>query len=96
MGVVVGPVLERPNGYAFYTWTVENGVSRGYLYRRVEDASYARKVIVDRAVSKYSGATPVGDVRTCRTLEEFMVELVERGVLVTDSVLRALYSWHDA
>jgi hypothetical protein len=94
MGVVVGPILERPNGYAFYTWTVENGVNRGYLYRRVEEASHARKVTVDRAAAKYA---PMGcNIRTCGTLEEFMAELVERGLLVTDSVLHALYSWHNA
>lgn len=94
MGVVVGPILERPNGYAFYTWTVEHGVNRGYLYPRVEEASYARKVAVDRAAAKYA---PMGcNIRTCGTLEEFMAELVERGILVTDSVLHALYSWHNA
>jgi len=94
MGVVVGPILERPNGYAFYTWTVASGVDRGYLYSRADEASRARKVTLDRAAAKYAPRS--GDVRACYTLEEFMVELVERGILVTDSVLHALYSWHDA
>ena len=44
MAVVIGPVLTRAGGYAFDAWTPESGLSRGYVYRRIEDAYYARKV----------------------------------------------------
>ena len=41
MGIVIGPVLKRPDGCGFDVWTVAKGVARGYPYRRVEDAYYA-------------------------------------------------------
>ena len=34
----------REGGYAFDAWTPDQGLSRGYVYRRIEDAYYARKV----------------------------------------------------
>ncbi len=34
MGIVIGPVLKRPDGYGFDVWTVAKGVARGYPYRR--------------------------------------------------------------
>jgi hypothetical protein len=43
MALVIGPVLTRTGGYAFDVWTPEQGLSRGYVYRRVEDAYHARK-----------------------------------------------------
>ena len=97
MGVVVGPVLTRPGGYAFDIWTVEYGVSHGYVYRRIEDANYARKAAINRAVTGsgiFDGLEPLEDICICATLEQFMTELIERGVLVTDSGLRALYMLH--
>ena len=42
MGTVIGPVLTRADGYGFDTWTAGKGVIRGYPYRRIEDAYYAR------------------------------------------------------
>jgi hypothetical protein len=95
MGVVVGPVLMRPGGYAFDIWAVEHGVSHGYLYRRIEDANHARKAEINRAVTgsgMFDGSEPCEDICICTTLEQFMTELIERGVLVTDSGLRALYT----
>src|SRR5260370_37279388 len=41
MGIVIGPVLRRADGYSFDTWTAGKGVTRGYPYRRIEDAHYA-------------------------------------------------------
>jgi hypothetical protein len=41
MPVILGPVLMREGGYAFDAWTRENGLRRGYVYRRIDDA-YAR------------------------------------------------------
>jgi hypothetical protein len=38
MGTVIGPVLRRADGYSFDTWTAGKGVTRGYPYRRIEDA----------------------------------------------------------
>ena len=43
MPAIIGPVLLREGGYAFDAWTPEQGLSRGYVYRRIEDAYYARK-----------------------------------------------------
>jgi hypothetical protein len=97
MGVVMGPVLMRPGGYAFDIWSVEYGVSHGYVYRRIEDANYARKVAIAAAESgRPDGLEPLDDVCICATLGHFMTELVERGVLVTDSDIRALYALHAA
>jgi len=42
--MILGPVLIREGGYAFDAWTPEDGLTRGYLYRRIEDAYYARRV----------------------------------------------------
>ena len=42
MQIVLGPVLTRKGGYAFDCWTPEEGLSRGYIYGRIEDAHYAR------------------------------------------------------
>ncbi len=44
MHVVVGPIVTRDGGFAFNSWTPDQGLSRGYSYRRIEDAHYARKV----------------------------------------------------
>ena len=44
MQIVLGPVLTRKGGYAFDCWTPEKGLSRGYIYGRIEDAHYARNV----------------------------------------------------
>jgi hypothetical protein len=41
MDIVIGPVLKRPGGYGFDVWTAAKGLTRGYPYRRIEDAYYA-------------------------------------------------------
>jgi hypothetical protein len=41
MQIVLGPVRTRKGGYAFDCWTPEEGLSRGYIYGRIEDAHYA-------------------------------------------------------
>ena len=69
MGVVIGPVLKRPDGYSFDVWTPPKGVTRGYPYRRVEDAHYARKAEI-RASAQ--GRAPAATV--CQTLDEFVVK----------------------
>jgi hypothetical protein len=40
MQIVVGPVPTRKGGYALDCWTLEEGLSRGYTYGRIEDAHY--------------------------------------------------------
>lgn len=66
MHVVVGPIVTRNGGFAFDSWTPGHGLSRGYSYRRIEDAHYARKMEIR------SGAGSVaGPMVACSTLDEF-------------------------
>jgi hypothetical protein len=67
MQVVIGPVLWRQGGYAFDSWTAEEGLSRGYIYRRVEDAHYARIVEIR---SRNKGHA--NHIAACGTVDEFM------------------------
>jgi hypothetical protein len=69
IGIIIGPVLTRPGGYGFDVWTVTNGVARGYPYRRIEDAYYARSAEI-RASAQ--GRAPNAIV--CQTLDEFIVQ----------------------
>ena len=69
MDIVIGPVLTRPGGYGFDVWTVTNGVSRGYPYRRIEDAHYARKAEIKASTQ---GRAPSAIV--CQTLDEFIAK----------------------
>ena len=67
MVVILGPVLIREGGYAFDVWTRENGRSRGYVYRRIEDAHYARKAEI---LCRGNGHD--GDIVACNTVDEFL------------------------
>ncbi len=69
MGIVIGPVLRRGDGYRFDIWTAGKGVTRGYPYRRIEDAYYARNADI-RASAQ--GRAPAAIV--CQTLDEFIAE----------------------
>ena len=74
MGGLVGPILARAGGYAFDTWTVEQGTSPGYVYRRLEDAHHARKTIIDRASCEQEmpgDLYPLAALCVCDTLEHF-------------------------
>jgi hypothetical protein len=67
MTVIVGPVLMRAGGYALDSWTPEDGLRRGYVYPRIEDAYYARKAeILGR------GNGHAGDIVACNTVDEFL------------------------
>jgi hypothetical protein len=66
MLAVVGPVITREGGYAFDSWTPAKGLSRGYAYRRVEDAYYARK-----AELKTHGTGQAAPMMACATIDEF-------------------------
>ncbi|HEX4186154.1 MAG TPA: hypothetical protein VHY78_09865 [Stellaceae bacterium] len=72
MHAVVGPILLKEGCYAFDLWTPEEGLSRGYAYRRVEDAHYARNAEIRSRRRTRSGA-PVA----CDTLAEFALAVAE-------------------
>ena len=66
MQIFIGPVLTRDRGYAFDSWTSEEGLRRGYTYRRVEDAHYARKLDIRCRVKNGSDR-----MVACNTVDEF-------------------------
>jgi hypothetical protein len=66
MHVIVGPIVTRDGGFAFDSWTPEGGLSRGYSYRRIEDAHYARKVEIRSSTRRF-----VGPMVACSTVDEF-------------------------
>jgi hypothetical protein len=73
MHTVVGPVVVTGDGgFGFDLWTLEEGLSRGFSYRRIEDAYYARKVEI-RSRTK-SLARPM---LACSTVDEFASALAE-------------------
>src|SRR5260370_3696681 len=69
MGIVIGPVLRSADGYRFDTWTAGKGVTRGYPYRRIEDAHYARNAEIKASAQ---GRAPSAIV--CQTLDELIAE----------------------
>jgi hypothetical protein len=69
MGIIIGPVLMRADGYRFDTWTAGKGVTRGYPYRRIEDAHYARNAEIKASAQ---GRAPSAIV--CQTLDEFITK----------------------
>ena len=69
MGIVIGPVLRRADGYRFDTWNSGKGVTRGYPYRRIEDAYYARRADI-KASAQGRALTAI----VCQTLDEFIAE----------------------
>jgi hypothetical protein len=69
---VIGPILTRDGGYAFDFWTPEEGLSRGYSYRRIEDAHYARNVEIRPRTRGYGRR-----IVACSTVDEFASALAE-------------------
>jgi hypothetical protein len=69
MGMVIGPVLRRAAGYGYDIWSAGKGVARGYPYRRIEDAHYARNAEIRRLRRAYAPAAFV-----CETLDEFVAK----------------------
>jgi len=67
MLLVIGPVLTRERSYAFDFWSSGDGLRRGHVYRRIEDAYYGRKVEI-RARDWARGEQTV----TCSTLDDFL------------------------
>lgn len=72
MHVVVGPIVTRNGGFAFDSWTPEQGLNRGFSYRRIEDAHYARKA----EIRSRAGSLPRATV-ACSTLDEFTSALAK-------------------
>jgi len=58
MDIVIGPVLMHADGYRFDTSTAGKGMTRGYPYRRIEDAHYARNADIKASCA---GSHPVRD-----------------------------------
>jgi hypothetical protein len=81
MQAILGPILLKQGCYAFDLWTSEEGLSRGYAYRRVEDAHYARNAEI-KSRRRQPDAMIV-----CVTLEEFTTAVAER-----EATYRALVS----
>ena len=67
MGIVIGPVLTRADGYRFDTWTAGQGVTLGYAYRRIEDAHYARNAEIKVFAQRRA-------LTACQTLDEFIAK----------------------
>jgi hypothetical protein len=70
MYAVVGPVHTQAYGYAFDVWTPETGLCAGFLYPRVQDAHYARRVEIRQHCS--GGDVPARD---CETIDDFVAEI---------------------
>jgi hypothetical protein len=81
MPAIVGPILLKQGCYVFDLWTAEEGLSRGYGYRRIEDAHYARNAEI-KSRRRQPDAMVV-----CATLEEFTTAVAER-----ESTYRSLIS----
>ena len=75
MHAVVGPIVIRGGGYAFDSWTSEEGLSRGYSYRRIEDAHYARNVEIRSRSRSYNGP-----ILACGTVQEFASTLADHAL----------------
>jgi hypothetical protein len=67
MQIVLGPVLTRTGGYAFDCWTPEEGLSRGYIYGRIEDAHAARNIEI-RSRNKGGSDQTIA----CSTADDFV------------------------
>src|SRR5258705_12535688 len=66
MTVVIGPVLKRADGYEFDTWTAGKEVARGYPYRRIEDAYYARNADIKASAQGRARGGPIFCVSSSR------------------------------
>jgi hypothetical protein len=75
MHALVGPIILKEGGYAFDSWTPEEGLSRGYAYRRIEDAHYARNVELKSRRRGWSDPAVA-----CGTLDEFALAIAKREV----------------
>ena len=72
MQTLIGPILARLDGYAFDIWSSEAGLRRGFEYRRIEDAYYARNVALT-GDARWGEPGAIG----CDTLDVFVAEVRE-------------------
>jgi hypothetical protein len=75
MHAVVGPIVTREGGYAFDSWTVEEGLRRGYAYRRIEDAHYARRAEIRSRSHDFAA-----EMVACSTTDEFAAALADHAL----------------
>ena len=68
MQIVLGPVIARKGGYAFDCWTLEEGLSRGYTYDRIEDARYARNI----EIRSHNNKRSLDQTIACSTVDDFV------------------------
>src|SRR6516164_261618 len=74
MQTIVGPVVvTKEGGFGFDLWTSEEGLSRGFSYRCIEDAYHARKFEIRSRTQCLAGA-----MTACSTLDEFASALARR------------------
>jgi hypothetical protein len=89
---VVGPIVTRDGGYAYDCWTPAKGLERGYAYRRIDDAYYARNVEIRAGAGDHAGRA-----LACGTIDEFTSAVAERRI--PPPALRARsprdYPWID-
>lgn len=76
MGIVIGPILKRADGYGFDIWTEGKGVSSGYPYRRIEHAYYARNASI-RASARGCALAAI----VCQTLDEFVAHAMRQRAI---------------
>jgi hypothetical protein len=59
---IIGPILKRGEQYVFDTWSAREGLLRGFPYRRIDHAHYARQAAI---------RTSARGTVICQTLDEF-------------------------
>jgi hypothetical protein len=64
--ILVSPIVSRDDGFAFDTFSKAAGLTPGFAYRRIEQASYDRKITL-QSLPRASGFAVVA----CETLGEF-------------------------
>ena len=64
--ILVSPIVSRDDGFAFDTFSKAAGVTPGFAYRRIEQASYDRKMTL-HSLPRANGFAVIA----CETLGEF-------------------------
>jgi hypothetical protein len=64
--ILISPIVSRDGGFAFDTFSTAAGLTPGFTYRRIEQASYDRKITL-QSLPRASGFAIVA----CETLGEF-------------------------
>jgi hypothetical protein len=64
--ILLRPIISRNDGFAFDTFTPEEGLKLGFVYRRIEQVNYDRKATL-HGLPRATGFAVVA----CETLGEF-------------------------